>query len=77
MTTVGVQLGSVDLVYLDAGHTYEDVAQDIQMYGPLARKVLCGDDFDVELPSVAGVIRAVDEFVPWRQTYGRFWWKEK
>jgi cephalosporin hydroxylase len=65
-----------DLVYLDAGHTYEDVRLDIMMYGPLANKVLCGDDYDVDLPSVSGVIRAVDEFVPSRQTHGRFWWSE-
>ena len=69
--------GKYDLVYLDAGHTYEDVKQDIEMYGPMAAKVLCGDDYDVELPSVAGVIRAVDELVPDRQTHGRLWWKEK
>ena len=68
--------GKYDLVYLDAGHTYEDVKQDIEMYGPMAAKVLCGD-YDVELPSVAGVIRAVDELVPDRQTHGRLWWKEK
>ena len=65
-----------DLVYIDAGHTYEDARLDILTYGPLARKVLAGDDYDVDLPSVAGVIRAVDECVPGRQTHGRFWWRE-
>jgi len=69
--------GRYDLVYLDGDHTYEGVKQDIEMYGPLARKVLCGDDYDVDLPSVAGVIRAVDELVPGRQTVGRFWWTDK
>src|ERR1700734_3475264 len=68
---------SYDLVYLDGDHTYEGVKQDIDMYGPLASKVLCGDDYDVELPSVAGVIRAVDECVPERKTHGRFWYIEK
>ena len=69
--------GLYDLVYIDAGHTYEDVKQDIEMYGPHATKILCGDDYDPELPSVAGVIRAVDELVPDRQTHGRLWWREK
>jgi len=68
---------SYDLVYLDGDHTYEGVKQDIEMYGPLASKVLCGDDYDADLPSVAGVIRAVDECVPDRQTHGRFWYLEK
>lgn len=66
-----------DLVYIDAGHTYEDVRQDIEMYGPMADKVLCGDDYDVNLPSVAGVVRAVDECVPERRTFGRFWYWER
>ncbi len=66
-----------DLIYLDGDHTYEGVRQDIEMYGPIARKVLCGDDYDVNLPSVAGVIRAVDELIPQRKTWGRFWWEEK
>lgn len=66
-----------DLVYLDGDHTYKGVKQDIEMYGPLAGKVLCGDDYDVDLPDVAGVIRAVDELLPERQTFGRFWWVEK
>jgi len=67
----------VDLVYLDGDHTYEGAKKDIEMYGQFARKLLCGDDYDVELPSVAGVIRAVDECVPGRQTHGRFWYLEK
>lgn len=48
-------VGSVDLVYIDGDHTYEGVKLDIEMYGPLARKVLCGDDYDPEVPTVAGV----------------------
>ena len=73
---VGRLIGSVDLVYIDGSHDYEGVRQDIEMYGPLATKVLCGDDYDRDLPSVAGVIRAVDECVPDRKVHGRFWYKE-
>lgn len=71
------QVRPADLVYLDAGHSYDDVRMDILAYGPLARKILCGDDYDVDLPGVAGVIRAVDELIPERKTHGRFWWEEK
>lgn len=66
-----------DLVYLDGDHTYEGARMDILAYGPLARKVLAGDDYDFSLPSVAGVIRAVDELMPNRQTHGRLWYVEK
>jgi len=67
----------VDLVYIDGDHTYEGCKADIAAYGPKARFVLCGDDYSTEPPEVAGVIRAVDEMVPDKQTHGRFWWVVK
>lgn len=33
-----------DMVYVDAGHTYEEVVADIVAWRPHARKVICGDD---------------------------------
>ncbi len=71
------RVGLADLVYFDGDHTYRGCLMDILMFDHLARKVLCGDDYDADLPSVAGVIRAVDALVPDRQTFGRFWWEEK
>jgi hypothetical protein len=49
------------LVYLDAGHEYEDVATEIRAFWPLVRPdgVLFGDDFD---PFWPGVVKAVEEW---------------
>lgn len=60
----------VDLVYIDAAHDYESVLEDLKMYGPLAKKFICGDDYDVHWP---GVMQAVDEIYPQRQVYGNLW----
>jgi len=50
---------SFDVVFIDAGHTYEDVKADIEAWLPKAKMVLCGHDY---LPDVwMGVIQAVDE----------------
>lgn len=51
----------VDFVYVDAGHEYEDVKQDIATWWPLIsdRGILAGHDFDDTHP---GVQRAVREF---------------
>lgn len=50
---------SMDVVFIDAGHTYEDVKADIEAWLPKAKMVLCGHDY---LPDVwMGVIQAVDE----------------
>jgi hypothetical protein len=61
-----------DLVYLDGDHSYEAVWDDIHKYHPLARKVLCGDDYGV----APGVTRAVTERFPLDMLHiaGPFWW---
>lgn len=50
--------GSLDLVYLDGSHTYEDVARDIRCWKPKVRPggSLAGDDYEWK-----GVSRAVKE----------------
>jgi SAM-dependent methyltransferase len=52
---------SVDLIYVDAAHTYREALADIQAFWPLVRPggVMFGDDFDINWP---GVIRAVHEW---------------
>ncbi len=51
----------VDFVYIDAGHSYDDVQQDITTWWPLlsARGMLAGHDFDHTHPDI---VRAVEEF---------------
>eukprot|EP00899_Mesostigma_viride_P022251 jgi/Mesvir1/320/Mv22729-RA.2 len=50
-----------DLIHIDAGHSYEDVAQDISVWWPLLAPggVLLGDDYTRIWP---GVVGAVNEF---------------
>ena len=51
----------VDMVYIDAGHEYDDVINDIYRYWELLRPggILLGDDLN---PCWPGVVRAVSEF---------------
>lgn len=60
---------SIDLVYIDANHTYVDVLADVEAWLPKVRGggVIAGHDFTTEIPDV---IRAVtdrfDRFEVWR-----------
>jgi hypothetical protein len=53
--------GSLDLVFIDAGHSFEDVKQDIQAWLPKVKPggILGGDDYHPK--SWPGVVKAVDE----------------
>jgi hypothetical protein len=46
----------VDMVYIDAGHTYEEVKADIEAWLPKCKKYLCGHDY-----CMSEVKKAVDE----------------
>lgn len=65
----------VDMVFIDAGHEYEDVKADIAAWAPLVRPggIVCGHDYiPNEFP---GVVRAADEFGI-HGTRGNIWLKE-
>jgi len=47
---------SVDMVFIDGGHTTEEVKQDIEMWLPKAKKLICGHDYQGD-----DVKQAVDE----------------
>lgn len=61
-----------DVIFIDAGHNYEDVIADIDAWRPLLSKggVLCGHDYAEYHP---GVIKAVDELVPNFRVVGTIW----
>lgn len=52
-----------DMIFIDAGHTYEDVKKDIISWMPLLRSngILCGHDYHVDGVAWPGVHRAVHE----------------
>ena len=70
-----------DLIYLDAGHKYEEIKRDIEIYREKAGVILCGDDYTERMESDGtgetpcfGVIEAVTELLPNHQYVGPFWW---
>jgi len=50
------QVGLAEMVFIDAGHEYEEVKEDIEAWTPKATKMLCGHDY--QFP---GVKKAVME----------------
>lgn len=64
----------IDVVYLDAGHTYGEVARDIEAWRAHVRPggLLCGHDYDPEL--FPGVVQAVRE-LGGDGHHKAVWWK--
>ena len=59
--------GTLDFVYLDAGHDYASVLEDLQAWAPKVRPggMLAGHDYwngSSEAVPIYGVKKAVDEF---------------
>lgn len=55
-TEVAATLPMVDMAFIDAGHTYEDVKADLEAWAPKTLRLLAGHDYQYE-----GVRRAVQE----------------
>lgn len=71
----GFEDASVDFIWIDAGHTYEDVKKDIAAWWPKLKVggVMGGDDLPME-----GVTRAVRERFPDHEAgaeNGWAWWR--
>jgi hypothetical protein len=67
--------GSLDFVYIDAVHLYEEVSADIEAWWPVVRKggMLAGDDWGDEFPGVRQAVAAhFPEEVLRRE--GALWW---
>jgi predicted O-methyltransferase YrrM len=58
-----------DLVFIDAGHEYEEVKADVEAWRPHATKVICGDDNQPNWPSVQKYAREIGA-----DTTERVWW---
>jgi hypothetical protein len=61
---------SLDFVFIDASHEYEDVKKDIQVWLPKVKKggILAGHDYYLEYDYFPGVKRAVNECLKKIQT---------
>lgn len=68
--------GSLDVVFIDMGHTYEDVKEDIGLWLPKVKSggILAGDDYTLDWPSV---IQAVQEYIQPLTVMGRCWLRNK
>lgn len=38
---------SIDMIYIDAGHTYDEVLADFVSWKPKCKKLFCGHDYDL------------------------------
>lgn len=59
---------SIDMVFIDADHSYEAVKRDIELWLPKAKKLICGHDFQFE-----GVEKAVKEKFEKINIVGTIW----
>ena len=64
-----------DMIFIDAGHSYEEVKQDILAWRPLLREggILCGHDLYKDGPYHPGVKQAVDELIVNYTVTGTIW----
>ncbi len=64
----------IDLLFLDAGHTYPEIRADIALWPPLVAPggIVSGHDFGV----FPGVTRAVEETGPFERAGTTVWWRE-
>lgn len=64
---------SIDMVFIDAGHTYEELKEDIAVWLPKTKTLICGHDYSDKWP---GVMKAVDEaFGKPDGVEDTIWWK--
>lgn len=63
---------SVDVVWIDAGHTYDEVKNDIRKWKSKAKILICGHDYCPEWP---GVIQSVDEELGEVEVCDTIWFK--
>jgi predicted O-methyltransferase YrrM len=67
-----LEVPQVDMVFIDADHTYEDIKRDIKAWMPKAKKLICGHDYDDGWP---GIIQGVDETFEKVEVIGSIWAK--
>lgn len=64
---------SIDMIFIDASHGYEDVKSDIELWMPKAKHLICGHDYCDGWPDIK---KAVDDTITNFFTYDTIWYKE-
>lgn len=59
------------MIFLDAGHSYEETRRDLEFARRAGARLICGHDYHVK--SWPGVVRAVEEFGGPRELVGSLW----
>lgn len=66
------------LIFIDAGHTYAEVKEDIELWWDVTKEggILSGHDYNYTDGMWAGVTKAVDEAIPFANQIdgGNIWW---
>lgn len=65
---------SVDMVFIDGGHTFADVHQDITLWLPKTRKLICGHDYSQQFPEVVAAVHT--HFGHPDGVWGTIWYKQ-
>jgi predicted O-methyltransferase YrrM len=63
---------SVDMVFIDGDHSYEEVTKDIKAWFPKCRKIICGHDYMKK-----NVRKAAKEILGTVDSSGNIWFKVK
>jgi hypothetical protein len=62
---------SIDMIFIDGKHDYQNVKKDIAAWLPKCKKFICGHDY-----YWPGVASAVQEMVGDHKTFTEIWYKE-
>ena len=65
------EIQEIDMLFIDAGHSYEDVRMDIEAWKFLTKKLICGHDYD--LPEVKQAV--LDSIGQPDDIVGSIWYK--
>lgn len=61
-----------DMTFIDASHSYESIKQDIELWLPRTKKIICGHDYHSHAP---GVLQATKELLGEVEVIDTIWYK--
>lgn len=72
-----IKNNSLDIVFIDANHTYDSVKEDINLWLPKVKEggILCGHDFRIK--HFGTILAVYERFFPIEIEHDNFWWIRK